>query len=627
MAHVQESLIILAASVTGDSGNVTVTGLDATNSYVLPTVTPGDTLYYSILTDGAGNWEFGLGTWTSAGNGTTTFGTFARTSPIKSKAGVGVPANFSGAPVTMIFDIPAEKALFVDGSNNIVNGEFVAKAAIALDFADLVARKVPTSNNVVFRIGYGRTQNDGLGGFFIWKSGDATAADDHTTAVTVNTLAPAIGTGRYLRVFEAFVPASIADEAQIPTGGIAQSTATNELRRLRPLIGAEASAILKTIPQVENYYQGSYATLAALLAVASTKWRNGDRVQVRGILADKDLKVPLDIFWNASDTSTSATELGVNKWRPDDISGGNAGRWNISAPNPAIKFADSDATPDVSQGEVFVCADAAPAAITTFDGFRDGKRILVRPGAQNQVFIHSSTFVFPNALPFTLKITDAPIFFEKENGVIRMIGGGGLPNIIPNSIAASALVISSGSVTPTRAVHFVTSETGTSDNLRNVVVGSFPIGGHLRLQITAGHTITIETGLGNIVTDTGSNMVLDANTPSVDLYVDAAGTGWTASRSGGHDIISTFHSAIADAAAAPITDYGATNGQALLFVRAQGSAGMRGLALLTHDASDAVLIALVEDNMTFQATGTVIEAVNNTGAPRDIITSVMRTPR
>lgn len=324
MAHVQESLIILAASVTGSSGNVTVTGLDATNSYVLPTVTPGDTFYYSILTDGAGNWEFGLGTWTSAGNGTTTFGTFARTSPIKSKAGTAVPANFSGAPVTMIFDIPAEKALYIDGSNNIVNGEFVAKAAIALDFADLVARKVPTANNIVFRIGYGRTQADGLGGFFIWKAGDATAADDHTTAVTVNTLAPAVGTGRYLRVFEAFVPASIADEAQIPTGGIAQSTATNELRRRRPLIGGEASTSLKTIPQVENYIQASYSTLAAFKAVASTKWRNGDLIELRGVSAEGDVRLRPIGTWQASNTNT--TDLDKTHVRPDDISGGNQGR-------------------------------------------------------------------------------------------------------------------------------------------------------------------------------------------------------------------------------------------------------------------------------------------------------------
>lgn len=317
MAHLQQSLIALVASVTGDDGAVTVTGLDASTPYYLPTVTSGNQFWYGILTDGAGNWEYGLGQWSGSGNGTTTFGTFIRQTVLRSKSGASLPANFSGNPVTLIFDIPAEKGLFLDGSGNIVNGDLIANAVNVKDFATLVARTVPTANNVVFNIGYGRTLGDGLGGKFIYQSGSSATADDHTTDVTVNTIAPAVGAGRYLRVFDATPPVELSGDASAPSGALFRNSTSKDLRSKHPTLGGLA------IPETVNFVKASFATLSALKAQASSIWKQGDLIVLRGILADADIQ-PIVGVWQAASTNTDA--LDKTYVRPDDISGGNAGR-------------------------------------------------------------------------------------------------------------------------------------------------------------------------------------------------------------------------------------------------------------------------------------------------------------
>lgn len=66
MTHLNEDLIVVTLDTIGQ-GDATITGVDATSSYDLPTVIPGNTFYYSGLSDGAGNWETGSGTWLSVG--------------------------------------------------------------------------------------------------------------------------------------------------------------------------------------------------------------------------------------------------------------------------------------------------------------------------------------------------------------------------------------------------------------------------------------------------------------------------------------------------------------------------------------------------------------------------------
>ena len=254
--------------------------------------------------------------------------------------------------------------------------------------------------------------NDHKGALYVWEPAEATAGDDFNYVVSSLS-----ATGRWVRQTQMVQIGVVADNAAAYNG--ATYKVGNEIR------DKSSGGIVKVIPRVENAYQGSYATLAVLLAATSTQWANGDRVTVRGISNDGDIRDPLDLYWNASDTDTSSA-LSVNKWRPDDISGANAGRWNISLPNPRTKFSDSDATPDVSLGEYFQCADTAPAAITALDNLRENKRITIYPGAQNQTFAHSGgAFVMPYARDFILKTTDAPVEFEKINGVIYCLGSSG----------------------------------------------------------------------------------------------------------------------------------------------------------------------------------------------------------
>ena len=415
MAHLQPSLITLVASVTGSSGTVTVTALDATNPYYMPSVTSGNTFYYSILSDGAGNWEYGLGTWTATGNGTTTFGTFARTTPIRSSAGLALPATFSGNPVALIFDIPGEKGLFVGPGNTIVNGEFIANAVNILNFSALVAMTQPSVGDMIFAVGYGRTLGDGLGGLFIWKAGNADAADDHTTAYTVNTIAPAVGTGRYKRIMDARSLAELSGGSVAPNGSVYRNATSKDLRSKHSTRGD------MRVAETERHYVGTYKTYAEWKAIAPAVWANGDRFLFLGKSQAGD-SYPHEMTWDASSTNTDA--LGVTHLRPDTVTGSNPGRAVRSERTTPAKFADADATPSVLLDEAFVLSDAG-TAITGLDDAIDGVLYTLIPGAANVTLTHGASFRMPNAANFVVKSVangGVPVQVLFVNGIGYVVG-------------------------------------------------------------------------------------------------------------------------------------------------------------------------------------------------------------
>lgn len=72
----------------------------------------GNTCYYTIADQNGGNWEVGIGTYTSSGN------TLTRTTPISGSA--ATPVNFSSGSQNVFVTYPAEKAVYLDASNIVL---------------------------------------------------------------------------------------------------------------------------------------------------------------------------------------------------------------------------------------------------------------------------------------------------------------------------------------------------------------------------------------------------------------------------------------------------------------------------------------------------------------------------
>ena len=196
-----------------------------------------------------------------------------------------------------------------------------------------------------------------------------------------------------------------------------------------------ASGLIKTIAEFSGNPVDSYATLTDLLAVTvndpnGDPWAHGDVIEYRGILAEGDIDAPRRVTWD-KDTA-SDDDLGVNRHRPANITAGNPGRFVEPFPVRGIKFADSDPTPSLKDGEVFIVADTPPAAYTGFDDLREGKTIRLNPGAADAVFTHAvGVLELPQQKDFTLKTRangGQSVFVYKENGVIYLESGGGGSN-------------------------------------------------------------------------------------------------------------------------------------------------------------------------------------------------------
>jgi hypothetical protein len=72
----------------------------------------GNTTYYTISDQSGSNWEVGLGTFSSAGP------TLARTTVLSSSAG-GAKVSFPAGTKDVFITYPSEKAVYLDGSNNV----------------------------------------------------------------------------------------------------------------------------------------------------------------------------------------------------------------------------------------------------------------------------------------------------------------------------------------------------------------------------------------------------------------------------------------------------------------------------------------------------------------------------
>lgn len=132
-----------------------------------------------------------------------------------------------------------------------------------------------------------------------------------------------------------------------------------------------------------------------------------------------------------------------------------------------------------------------------------------------------------------------------------------LPAELPHARAQATNIISEveslGTVTPTTATFIIAAQSGTADDLDNVLTTNFVDGATLKVKADAGDTITLKHGTGNITTDTGLDYEL---TDEAYVELDVTSSGVTLRRGGGGG----EPNFLATASSAPTTD---KNGGAL----------------------------------------------------------------
>jgi hypothetical protein len=148
---------------------------------------------------------------------------------------------------------------------------------------------------------------------------------------------------------------------------------------------------------------------------------------------------------------------------------------------------------------------------------------------------------------------------DGTNWTPRKLVDADIPN--PYTLKApSILTISSGSITPTKNNHIVAAESGTTDDLTTIVVGTPTPYQLLLLKADAGDTITVKTDVDNIKLDSGADFVLTGDKLLL-LYCD--GTDWfdiSSSSAGGSSSL-TVEEEDADPTVASVTKIKVSNGR------------------------------------------------------------------
>ncbi len=185
------------------------------------------------------------------------------------------------------------------------------------------------------------------------------------------------------------------------------------------------------IPLSQGAYRAIVASIADLRLLTPEGFQDGEVVLVTGSAARGDGDM-FEVSWSSG---SSTADNGVDVFKPDVQTGGapwtGAGRFLAIAPIRAIKFANGAATPSVAGGAIFTAADTPPAGgITNFTNFRNNKRIKLQPGSADCILVQSNGVLeLPERVNFTLRSVangGTPIFLERENGVISMVGGAGV---------------------------------------------------------------------------------------------------------------------------------------------------------------------------------------------------------
>ena len=144
MALVLKDRVKETTTTTG-TGAISLGGAVANFQAFSAVLSNADTTYYAIVDTTNNEFEVGLGTYTSSGN------TLARTTVLES-SNSGSAVNFGAGSKNIFIAYPAEKSVYLDGSNQLViNGTSVTSTAAELNLLDgSTADTVVNSKAVVY---------------------------------------------------------------------------------------------------------------------------------------------------------------------------------------------------------------------------------------------------------------------------------------------------------------------------------------------------------------------------------------------------------------------------------------------------------------------------------------------
>ena len=132
-------------STTTTTGTGTITlGAAAAGFQDFSVIGDGNTTYYAIVDSVAGDWEVGIGTYTSSGT------TLARDTILES-SNAGSAVSFAAGDKDVFVTYPAERAVYQDESTgttfspafNASNGILVNSATVSADYT------IPTGSNAI----------------------------------------------------------------------------------------------------------------------------------------------------------------------------------------------------------------------------------------------------------------------------------------------------------------------------------------------------------------------------------------------------------------------------------------------------------------------------------------------
>ena len=251
--------------------------------------------------------------------------------------------------------------------------------------------------------------------------------DRHAGLETPFFRARSFGGAKDVNIFEKPIALpSVAAKADVLAGRLARVATADKKIWLN-----DADRGYGEIPLQEGPYRAIVANIADLRLLTPDGYRDGEVVLVEGATFRGDDS--FEVYWASA---SAAADNNSDVYKPDFHASGAAwvepGRFIAVAPIRAIKFADDDATPSVAGSSVFTGPDVAPVGgITAFDDFRNNKRIKLQPGAVDLVLKQAnSALELPGRVDFTLSSIangGSPVFLEKENGVVSMVGGGASP--------------------------------------------------------------------------------------------------------------------------------------------------------------------------------------------------------
>lgn len=184
-----------------------------------------------------------------------------------------------------------------------------------------------------------------------------------------------------------------------------------------------------------------------------------------------------------------------------------------------VSFTSLDATPDVTEGNIFLTANAGSTTITAFDGLgTSGKNYKIIVGDANTTFDFSSLA--------TIRGNEGEDYTARLNDVLNVTydGTNHLCEIVHTGSNSEELTIATGVITITSKNHPVDTEAdAASDDLDTINGGNTNDVVTLR-AVNDARTVVVKDGTGNIQLDASTDFSLDNVNDRIVLQF--SGTGW-----------------------------------------------------------------------------------------------------